>query len=89
MPNKMIPFPYEIKLTHSDFCYDGIYCSNKDGHSGSLFLFYFFISMKTNSDWMNCTLCITVITLRNKIIAALYSLASNYYHFDIRTNGVA
>ena len=21
MPNKMIPFPYEIKITHSDFCY--------------------------------------------------------------------
>ena len=45
MPNKMIPFPYEIKITHSDFCYNGIYYSNKDGQSGSLFLFYFFISI--------------------------------------------
>ena len=42
MPNKMIPFPYEIKITHSDFCYYGIYYSNKDRHSGSLFLFYYF-----------------------------------------------
>ena len=45
MPNKMIPFPTEIKITHSDFCYYGIYYSNKDRHSGSLFLFYFFIAI--------------------------------------------
>ena len=25
MPTKMIPFPYGIKITHSDFCCDGIY----------------------------------------------------------------
>ena len=25
MPNKMISFPYEVKITHSDFCYYGIY----------------------------------------------------------------
>ena len=29
MPSKMIPFPYEIKITHPDFCYNGIYYSNK------------------------------------------------------------
>ena len=47
MPDKMIPFPYEIKVTYSDFCYYGIYCSNKDRHSGSLFfLFNFFISIE-------------------------------------------
>ena len=45
MPNKMIPFSYEIKITHSDFCYYGIYYSKKDRHSGSLFLFYFFVSL--------------------------------------------
>ena len=45
MPNKMIPFPYEIKITHSDFCYYGIHYSSKDRHSGSLFLFHFFISI--------------------------------------------
>ena len=44
MPNKMIPFPYEIKISHSDFCYYGIYYSNKDKHSGSLF-FYISIIM--------------------------------------------
>ena len=43
MPNKMIPFPYEIKITHSDFCYFGIFYSNKDRQSGSLFLIYFSI----------------------------------------------
>ena len=43
MPNEMIPFPYEIKITHSDFCCCGIYYSNKDRHGGSVFLFYFFI----------------------------------------------
>ena len=42
MPNKIIPFPYEIKITHSDFCYYGIYYSNKDRHSGSLFFILFF-----------------------------------------------
>ena len=41
----MIPFPYELKITHSDFCYYGIYYFNKDRQSGSLFLFYFFIFM--------------------------------------------
>ena len=30
MLNKMIPFHYEIKITHSDFCYYGIYYSNKN-----------------------------------------------------------
>ena len=43
MPNKIIPFPYEIKIAHSNFCYYGIYYSNKDRRSGNLFLFYFFI----------------------------------------------
>ena len=42
MPNKMIPFPYQIKITHFDFCYHSIYYSNKDRQSGSLFLFYSF-----------------------------------------------
>ena len=45
MPNKMIPLPCEIKITHSDFCYHGIYYSIKDRQSGSLFLFHFFISI--------------------------------------------
>ena len=43
MPNKMIPFSYEIKITHSDFCYYGIYYSNEDRHSGRLFLFHFIV----------------------------------------------
>ena len=30
MPNKMVLFPYEIKITHSDFCYYGIYYPNKE-----------------------------------------------------------
>ena len=38
MPNKMIPFPCEIKITYCDFCYYGIYYSNQDRQSGSLFL---------------------------------------------------
>ena len=42
MPNKMIPFPYQNKITHSDFCYSGIYYSSKDRQSESLFLFHFF-----------------------------------------------
>ena len=42
MPNKMIPFPNEIKLTHSDFCYYVIYYSNKDKQSGSIFFILFF-----------------------------------------------
>ena len=46
MPNKMIPFPCEIKITPSDFCYYGIYYSNEDRHSGSLFIIF----MKTNSE---------------------------------------
>ena len=41
----MIPFPYDIKITYSDFYYYGIYYSNKDRHSGSLFV-VFFISME-------------------------------------------
>ena len=45
MPNKMIPFPYEIKITHSEFCYYGIYYSIKDRQSGNLFSFYRFISI--------------------------------------------
>ena len=44
MPNKMIPFPYEIKITQSDFCCYGIYYSIKFRRIGSLFLFDFFIS---------------------------------------------
>ena len=51
MPNKMIPFPYEIKST---YCTGSLliliavtmaryFSSNKDRQSGSLFLFYFFI----------------------------------------------
>ena len=42
MPNKMIPFPYEIKVSHSDFCYCSIRYSNKDKHSASLFFILFF-----------------------------------------------
>ena len=42
MPNEMIPFSFEIKITHSYFCYYGIYYSNKDGQNESLFLIYFF-----------------------------------------------
>ena len=45
MPNEMIPFSFEIKITHSYFCYYGIYYSNKDGQNESLFLIYFFISI--------------------------------------------
>ena len=30
MPNKMIPFPHEIKITRPDFCYYVVYYSNKD-----------------------------------------------------------
>ena len=45
MPNKMIAFSYEIKIIHSDFCFYGIYNFNIDRQSGSLFLFYFFISI--------------------------------------------
>ena len=44
MPSKMIPFPYKTKITHSGFCYYGIYYSNTDRQGGS-FLFYFFISI--------------------------------------------
>ena len=42
MPNKIIPCPYEIKLTHSDFCCYGFYYSYEDRQCRSLFLFYFF-----------------------------------------------
>ena len=42
MPNKMIPFPYKIKIT-PDFCYYGIYYSNTDRQNKSLFLIHFFI----------------------------------------------
>ena len=45
MPNEMILFSPEIKITHSDFCYYGIYYSNKDRRSGDLILFLFFISI--------------------------------------------
>ena len=38
----MIPFPYEMNITHSDFCYYDIYYSNKDCHSGSSFFLIFF-----------------------------------------------
>ena len=41
MPNKMIPFPYDKKITHFDFCYYGIYYSDEDRQSGSLFYFIF------------------------------------------------
>ena len=37
MPNKMIPFPQQLKITHFDFCYYSIYYSSKDRHSESLF----------------------------------------------------
>ena len=40
MPNKMIPFSYEKKITQSGFCYYGIYYSNKDRQSGSLSYFF-------------------------------------------------
>ena len=44
MPSKMIPFAFEIKITHFDFCYYGIYYSDKDRHNGSFFylIFYFY-----------------------------------------------
>ena len=42
MHKKMIPFPYEIKIAHSDFCYCSIYYSNKDWQSGSLFILFFY-----------------------------------------------
>ena len=42
MHKKTIPFPYEIKITHSDFCNYSIYYSNKDRRSGSLFILLFF-----------------------------------------------
>ena len=45
MPNKMIPFLFEIKITHSDFCFYGIYYSDKERQSGTFFLFYFIISI--------------------------------------------
>ena len=45
MPNKMIPFPYEIKITHSDLRYNGIFYSIKNRRSGSLFIFYFIVSI--------------------------------------------
>ena len=45
MSNKMIPFPNELKITHSDFFYYGIYYFNKDRHSRSLFCYIFFISI--------------------------------------------
>ena len=46
MPNKMIPFPDEIKITtHSHCCYYGIYSSNKDKQSASIFYFIFSISI--------------------------------------------
>ena len=45
MLNKMISFPYEIKIAHSDFCCFGIYYSIKLRQSGSLFLFCFFIAI--------------------------------------------
>ena len=50
MPNKMIPFPYEIKITHSDFCYYDIYFSNKECYSGSLFLSFFKILLLWHYD---------------------------------------
>ena len=45
MSNKMISFPYEIKITHFDFGYYSIYYSSKDRQSGSLFLFCYIISI--------------------------------------------
>ena len=47
MPNKMIPFPYEIKITHSDFCCYSIYCTIliEIDRAEAFFLFYFFISI--------------------------------------------
>ena len=42
MPYKITPFSYEIKITQFDFCYYGIYYSNKDRHSESLFFTLFF-----------------------------------------------
>ena len=46
MSSKTIPFPYEIKITHSEFCYYGtIYYFNKDRRSGNLFLFLFFTAL--------------------------------------------
>ena len=45
MPNKMIPSPFEIKIILFDFCYYGSFYSNTQGQSGSLLLFYFFISI--------------------------------------------
>ena len=40
MPNEMIPFPYEIKITHSDICYR---------HSEtSLFFYFYYYGIKTH-----------------------------------------
>ena len=41
MLNKIIPFPYEKKITPSDFSEYGIQYSNKDKQSGSFFYFIF------------------------------------------------
>ena len=51
MPNKMIPFRYEIKITYSDFCCYDIYYSNKDRQSESfciLFFYFFYYGIKTH-----------------------------------------
>ena len=71
MLSKIIPFSYEIKITNSDFCYYVVYYSNKGRHSGSLFSFYFFISMKTNSERINCQAC-NIVTLLKLYCDAFY-----------------
>ena len=43
MPYKMIPFPYEIKITHSDFCYYMVFTFLIK--IDTVEAFYFFISI--------------------------------------------
>ena len=50
MPNKMIPFPYKIKITHFDFCYYvTILLKINTVEAFFIFFFYFY----ENKFWTN------------------------------------
>ena len=59
MPYKMILFPYEIKISHFDFCYYAIYCF-KDRHSGSFFIFFMLFFYFNENEFMSIKALSTV-----------------------------
>ena len=61
MPNKMIPFPYEKKLLIL-ISVTMLFTILLKINTVKAFLFYFFISMKTNFERINCQTC-TIVTL--------------------------